>query len=96
VKGSRITTAVWWFDSVFWGLSSFACYLDDNFTNEPVARSFVAGVARPSRTREGESNGGCGEPPPLAHCGCSDSAFSLRQMVLLCCSNTTAKGPAWR
>jgi hypothetical protein len=64
VKGSRITTAVWWFDSVLWGLSSFACYLDDNFTNEPVARSFVAGVARPSRTREGESNGGCGEPPP--------------------------------
>jgi hypothetical protein len=52
---------VWWFDSVLWGWGCFACYLDDNFGNETDARSFVAGVASPLRTREGESNGGCGE-----------------------------------
>jgi hypothetical protein len=66
--------------------SSFACYLDDNFGNETDARSLVAGVERPPRTREEESNGGCGEAP--ARCGCSDSVFSLRRMVLLCCSST--------
>jgi hypothetical protein len=61
-RGSQIAVTVWWFDSVLWGWSSFDCYLDDNFGNEADSRSLVAGVARPSHTREEESNGGCARP----------------------------------
>jgi hypothetical protein len=72
-RGSQIVVTVWWFDSVLWGWRSFACYLYGNFGNEDDARSLVEGVARPSCTREEESNGGCGEAP--TRCGCSDSVF---------------------
>ena len=68
------TTTVCCSGKVPWRRGGYARYLDGNLRNE-FEHGVVAGLARPPRTREEASNGGCGEAP--ARLVCSDSVFLI-------------------